>query len=78
VPTWEIVSTVIKAGLEVSFSLPVKRAQVVAKDRTILDLCNEFYASVEDDILNYFIDTNQLKKQEIIMVPKGREVIFYE
>jgi len=77
VPTWQITSTVIRSGLEVSFSLPVKRTESITKDRTIFDLCNEFYKSVNNDILDFFILTNMLTGQNIITVPKNTQVIYY-
>lgn len=78
VPTWEVVSTVIKAGLDLSFALPIKRSIVLATSRTILDLAFEFYGNVDDTALDYLILTNSLTGNEIIEVPRGREVFFYE
>ena len=78
VPTWEVVSTVIKAGLDLSFALPIKRSIILSTDRTILDLCFEFYKNVSDTTLNYLILTNSLTGDNVIAVPRGREVIFYE
>ena len=78
VPTWEVVGTVIKAGLDLSFSLPIKRSIVLSTARTILDLCFEFYKNVDDITLNYLISTNNLTGDDIIAVPRGKEVIFYE
>lgn len=78
VPTWDVVGTVIKAGLELSFSLPVKRQRTLQKSHTILDLSYEFYKNVDDITLDYFILTNMLSGEEIIEVPKGKDIIFYE
>lgn len=78
VPTWEVVSTVIKAGLDLSFSLPIKRSIILATSRTILDLVYEFYRNVDDTALDYLILTNALTGNDIIDVPRGKEIIFYE
>lgn len=78
VPTWEVVGTVIKAGLDLSFSLPIKRSIVLSTSRTILDLSYEFYKNINNITLDYLIQTNSLSGNEIIAVPRGREVIFYE
>ncbi len=77
VPSWQVVSAVIKAGLDLSFSLPVKRSIILANSRTILDLSFEFYRNIDDVTLNYLIQTNALTGNDIIEVPRGREVIFY-
>jgi len=78
VPMWAVVSTVIKAGLDLSFSLPIKRSIILPNSRTILDLAFEFYGNVDDITLDYLILTNCLSGNEIIEVPRGKEVVFYE
>jgi len=77
-PMWKVVGTVIKAGLDISFSLPVKRIIKISRSRTILDLCYEFYKNIDDITLDYFILTNSLSGNEIIEVPAGKGVIIYE
>ena len=69
---------VIKAGLDLSFSLPIKRSIVLSTSRTILDLCYEFYKNIDDVTLDYLILTNCLTSDDIIAVPRGKEIIFYE
>ena len=78
VPTWEVVGTVIKAGLDLSFALPIKRSIILATSRTILDLSYEFYKNVDDIVLDYLILTNSLAGNDIIEVPRGKEIVFYE
>jgi len=78
VSTWQVAGTVIKAGLDLSFSLPIKRSIILPTSRTILDLCYEFYKNIDDITLDYLILTNGLTGDEIIEVPMGKEVIFYE
>lgn len=75
---WRVAGTVIKAGLDLSFSLPIKRSIVLSTSRTILDLCYEFYKNVDDITLDYLILTNSLGGDDIIEVPRGKEIIFYE
>ena len=76
--TWLIAGTVIKAGLDLSFSLPIKRSIVLSTSRTILDLSYEFYKNIDDITLDYLILTNSLAGDDIIEVPRGKEIIFYE
>ena len=78
VPMWNVAGTVIKAGLDLSFSLPIKRSIIFATSRTILDLCYEFYRNVDDTTLDYLILTNSLAGDDIIAVPRGKEITFYE
>lgn len=78
VPAWEIVGIVIKAGLDLSFSLPVKIIRSIDTARTILDLCFEFYGNIDNATIDYFISTNALKGQDIILLPRGKEIIYYE
>ena len=75
---WRVAGTVIKAGLDLSFSLPIKRSIVLSTSRTILDLCYEFYKNIDDITLDYLILTNNLGGDDIIEVPRGKEIIFYE
>ncbi len=75
---WRVAGTVIKAGLDLSFSLPIKRSIILSTSRTILDLCYEFYKNVDDITLDYLILTNSLGGDDIIEVPRGKEIIFYE
>jgi len=78
VPVWTVVSTVIKAALDVAFSLPMKRTTILATSSTILDLCWRFYRNIDDATLDYFILTNTLNGNDIIEVPAGREIVYYE
>lgn len=78
VPVWMVAGTVIKAAIDISFTLPVKRTKVLASAKTILDLCYEFYRNIDDATLDYFILTNGLAGDTIIQVPMGMEVVFYE
>ncbi len=78
VPAWAVVGSVIKSAITVSFTLPVRRVKILEKSRTIIDLCYEFYKNIDDVALDYFILTNDLSGDEIIEVPMGKAVIFYE
>lgn len=39
--------------------------------------CAQLYKSVENNTINFFIASNKLHGDEIFIVPKGREVIYY-
>lgn len=63
--------------VEISFSLLPERRVVLDRNRTLIDVCAEFYGSVDNDKLDYFIETNQLSGDEILELPKGRSVVYY-
>lgn len=62
--------------IEISFTRRKERRVVLTRDRSIIDLVAELYGSV-DDILDFFITSNDLSGSEIIEVPRGREVLYY-
>jgi prophage DNA circulation protein len=59
-----------------SFSLIPERSIVLARPRTIVDLCAELYGSV-DDKLDLLISTNNLSGDEILELPQGRRIVYY-
>lgn len=71
-------SVALTAGylVEISFTLKKERAVILTRARSIVDLVAELYGSV-DDVLDFFITSNNLSGSEIIEVPKGREVLYY-
>jgi prophage DNA circulation protein len=62
--------------LERAYSLRAERRVTLAADRTPLDLVAEFYGGAIDE-LDAFIESNGLTGDEIILVPAGREVVYY-
>lgn len=62
--------------VEYSFSLIQERRLVLGRSRTIVDLAGQIYGSV-DDRLNQLIDINGFTGDEIVEVPRGREVVYY-
>jgi len=67
--------------LERSFSLAIEQRLVLESDRTPLDLVYEL-ADPEsigalETALDAFIDYNHLTGDELLLIPRGREVIFY-
>lgn len=49
----------------------------LASDRTPLDLCFELYGTAGFDYLDLFTKTNDLVGDENIIIPKGREIVWY-
>jgi len=44
---------------------------------TIIDLAAELYGKVDDEELNFIINTNDLTGSEILELPRGREIVFF-
>lgn len=62
--------------VEISFTLVPERRIVLDRPRTIIDVCAEYYGSI-DDKLDFLIDSNRLTGQEITLLPRGKELRIY-
>lgn len=62
--------------VEISFTLKQERRIVLDRARTIIDLAAELYGSV-DDKLDFIINSNDLTGDEILELPRGREIVYY-
>lgn len=62
--------------VQISFSLKQERFVVLERPRTIIDLCAELYGVV-DSQLDFLISSNSLTGDEIIELPKGKEIKYY-
>ena len=71
-------SVALTAGylVQVSFTLKKERRVVLTRARTIIDLAAELYGEV-DEVLDFFMMSNDFSGSEIIEIPKGREVLYY-
>lgn len=61
--------------LERSFALAVEQRRILDGDRTPIDLVYELYGDL--DHLDDFIKQNNLQRDEILLISRGREVVFY-
>jgi DNA circularisation protein N-terminus len=69
----------IAAGflVEISFTLKQERSLELEKARTPIDLAAQLYGSVDNDMLDFLINSNGLVGQDILEVPRGREIVYY-
>lgn len=74
----ETVALAVGYLVEISFSLVPERAVVLDRPRALLELCAELYGSVGDERLDFLINTNHLTGSEILELPRGRRVVFYD
>lgn len=47
-------------------------------ERSPIELCALLYNSIEVNTIQFFIESNQLHGDEIFLVPKGRDIVYYE
>ena len=60
-----------------SFDLQQERTIELARDRNIIDLSFELFGNFDGATLDTLINTNNLKADEIILIKKGREIVYY-
>jgi prophage DNA circulation protein len=63
--------------VQLAFSLSAERLTVLDRNRSIIDLCAEFYGNVDDETINFFIDSNSLCGCQILELERGTEVLWY-
>ena len=59
-----------------SFSLKSEQSIVLDRDRAMIELCFDLYGDV-DLVLDFFINSNNLTNQEMLLVPKGRKIVYF-
>ncbi len=68
--------------VEVSFSLAPEKALVLGRARTPIDLAGELYGHVDPrdgfDPVLFLLETNALHGDEILEIPKGRKITYYQ
>lgn len=71
-------SVALAAGflVDISFSLKQERSVILTRERTIIDLEAELYGTVDTN-LDFLINTNDLTGDEILELPRGREIVYY-
>lgn len=62
--------------VRLSFELPKEIYLTLTEDRNIIELTSELYGNL--DMLDFFIQTNNLTTDEIELLPLGKKVVYYE
>lgn len=73
----EAVALVAGYLVEISFELRQERSLILDRDRTIIDLCGELYGSVDNERLDFLIESNDLSGSEILELPRGKRIAYY-
>lgn len=63
--------------IQMSFSLLNEKTLELPSKRTIIDLCWELYGTIDNNTLDFFIDSNNLSGDEILELPMGKKVVYY-
>lgn len=74
----EAVALAVGYLVEISFTLVPEKAIVLDRPRGLVELCGELYGSVADERIDFLIATNRLTGSEIVELPRGRRVVFYD
>ena len=61
---------------ELSFSLKQEKSIILDRNRTIIDLSAQLYGEV-DPQLDFMITSNDLSGDEIIELPRGKEIVYF-
>jgi len=74
---WDAVS--LAAGYLINMSFDLKRGKrfILTQERSIIDLCYELYGSIDDDVLNFFIDSNNIVGENLLELKKGTSIVYY-
>ena len=59
------------------FDLPIERRIVLRKNSNILDICAQYYNSIEEETLIFFINTNNIGGERFQILEAGSEVLVY-
>lgn len=60
------------------YSAKQEKKIITGKEENIIPLCARLYNSVELSTISFFIESNQLHGDELYLIPKGREILYYE
>jgi hypothetical protein len=61
--------------INLAFDLPSEKKIILDQDRNVIELVSELYNDLEK--IDFFIQTNNLTCDEIEILPRGKEVVYY-
>lgn len=72
----KIVSLTAGYLIELSFSLKFERQKTLDRDRTVIDLVAELFGNIDEN-LDFFITSNNLSGSEILLLRRGKQIVYY-
>jgi len=73
----KITSEASKNLVRLSFSLKKERSLTLEKPYDLITLAYKLYNSTANDKLDLLINSNKLTGEELLEIPKGKEIVFY-
>lgn len=72
----DLLAAAVGALIDRSFDLRTEVIITLDAARTPIDLCAEFYGNVEQD-LDFFIESNNLTGDQLLLLERGDDVVYY-
>jgi prophage DNA circulation protein len=63
--------------LNKTFDLKSQKTFILKNPSDPITLCYKYYSAVDNETVEYFLRTNDIKNDEFIEIPSGREIIIY-
>lgn len=63
--------------VQLAFSLRQERRIVLDRDRYLIELVYELYGDTRDNVLDFFIESNNLIASEVLKLQKNKEIVYY-
>ena len=75
----QLVALSIQFLLRASFDLKIEKRFKLKNDRAPIEVCISEYGELgeNDEVFDFFIESNSLKGDEILLLPAGKEVVIY-
>lgn len=74
----ELVSFTISSLLKLADTTSVEQSVILTEDSTVIQLAHKYYGLAADDsTIDKLIETNDIGLNELLIVPKGRQIKYY-
>lgn len=78
---WGVINGIVQSTsarlVSLAFGLKQERNIILQRPRTIIDLAWELYGTSSEKTLDQLIANNLLEGEEILLIPIGREIVYY-
>ena len=63
--------------VSISFTLKQERRLTLDRARNFIEVSADLYGSIDEEVLNFLITSNNLGGDELLLIPRGREIVYY-
>lgn len=74
---YDVIARVNQLLLDQTFDLKAEKKFILTEKSDALNLCYKYYNAVDEETMQYFIDTNKSVHDEFLEIPAGREIVIY-